>query len=148
MSYASYLEKLLERYRGIVARLERLELTVRGDIVVEKATAALVDGSKLHLRQIRRGDKVIAYSYYWLSQSGETIEGWDNAPHHPEVETYPHHRHVGGEVRPLEDPSLEAFLEHVKGTLLGEPGSTKQPAEEQQKPRRTGTTRHRGHAHT
>jgi len=36
------------------------------------------------------GDKVIACSYYWLGQSGEAIEGWDNAPHHPEVETHPH----------------------------------------------------------
>ena len=116
----------MERHQGIVARIDKLELVVKGDMVLEKASATLVDGSKIHLRLVRRGDQVVAYSYYWLSQSGETIEGWDNAPHHPEVETHPHHRHVAGKVEPLEDPSPEAFLEHVTETLLGEPGVTRQ----------------------
>ena len=42
---------------------------------------------------------------------------YDNAPHHPEIETHPHHKHVGDRVEPLHDHSLEALLEEAKQPL-------------------------------
>ncbi|MEI6285017.1 MAG: DUF6516 family protein [Bacillota bacterium] len=37
------------------------------------------------------------YSYHWQSPAGEIRKRWDNAPHHREIETYPHHLHDGSE---------------------------------------------------
>jgi len=55
------------------------------------------------------------YRYsYALIIGDKRILGYDNAPHHPGVETFPRHRHVAGRVEPLEDPSLEAFLEEAR----------------------------------
>lgn len=58
---------------------------------------------------------LIAYGYYMRIGSYE--EWWDNRPHHPEVPTHPHHRHLEGRVHPLQDPSLENFLRRVKELL-------------------------------
>jgi len=44
-------------------------------------------------------------------------EWWDNRPHHSEIPTHPHHRHLEGKVHLLQDPSLEKFLERVKELL-------------------------------
>ncbi len=55
-----------------------------------------------------RGD-VVKYSYTLLEDS-EVLLRYDNAPHHPEVATHPHHRHFGGKVGELRDYSIEAFL--------------------------------------
>ncbi|WP_397470751.1 toxin-antitoxin system TumE family protein [Pyrofollis japonicus] len=42
---------------------------------------------------------------------------WDNRPHHPEIPTHPHHRHIDGEVYPPPNPSLEDFLKRARSLL-------------------------------
>ena len=40
---------------------------------------------------------VVKYSYHWQQEDGQLIKRWDNAAHHPEIVTYPHHLHDGSE---------------------------------------------------
>ncbi len=42
------------------------------------------------------------YSYHWQKQDGSLIARWDNAPHWPDVRTYPHHMHGAGNATPIE----------------------------------------------
>ena len=37
----------------------------------------------------------------------------DNAPHHRNIATFPHHKHVGDNVLPSREPSLSTVLEEV-----------------------------------
>jgi len=53
------------------------------------------------------------YSYTLLIDD-KPILRYDNAPHHAEVATFPHHKHVGDRVEPLPDSSLEAFLKETR----------------------------------
>jgi len=66
-------------------------------------TLTLIDGSELRLLEytkISNGQAVILrYRFQWQT-AGELITRWNNAPHHPEVETFPHHKHVKGEDKP------------------------------------------------
>ena len=41
--------------------------------------------------------EIIKYSFHWQTENKELIKRWDNAPHHPEIATYPHHVHDGSE---------------------------------------------------
>lgn len=41
--------------------------------------------------------KVMKYSFHWQDADGKLLKRWDNAPHHPEISTYPHHLHDGAE---------------------------------------------------
>jgi len=41
--------------------------------------------------------KVIKYSFHWQKDNGRLIKRWDNAAHHPEIETYPDHLHDAAE---------------------------------------------------
>ncbi len=66
----------------------------------------------LEIREFWKGNELVAYGYYVRVKDYE--EWWDNRPHHREVITFPHHRHVKGKVEPLFDRSLEAFLKRVK----------------------------------
>jgi hypothetical protein len=34
------------------------------------------------------------YRFHWQSKDGTLIKRWDNARHHPEIKTFPHHLHV------------------------------------------------------
>jgi hypothetical protein len=48
----------------------------------------------------------------------ELIEGWDNAPHHKDVETYPNHKHTRDGVKSLENPNIELLLNKIRREIL------------------------------
>jgi hypothetical protein len=59
--------------------------------------------------------KVIKYSFHWQQNNGQLIKRWDNAAHHPEIETYPHHLHDGAEdvVFAYQPVSFEEILQII-----------------------------------
>ena len=56
------------------------------------------------------------YSYTLLANNKPLLR-YDNAPRHPEIETHPHHKHVGDRVEPLHNHTLGAFPEEAKQLL-------------------------------
>ncbi|OQY52061.1 MAG: hypothetical protein B6245_23930 [Desulfobacteraceae bacterium 4572_88] len=60
--------------------------------------------------QIRR------YNYYWLTSDNELRIGWDNAPHHRQLESFPHHKHVKRQDNM--QVSAETCLEEVMRVIL------------------------------
>jgi hypothetical protein len=62
---------------------------------------SLRDGGMLEmfaLFQIVDGEvEVRKYSFHWQDKHNHLVKRWDNATHHPEVSTYPHHVHDGEE---------------------------------------------------
>ena len=43
--------------------------------------------------------------------------GWDNAPHHKGVKTFPHHKHIGDRVEDSEERDMRNVLEFIKNFL-------------------------------
>ena len=37
------------------------------------------------------------YRHHWQAGNGALLKRWDNAPHHPAIDTFPHHLHDGAE---------------------------------------------------
>ncbi|MDV3103382.1 toxin-antitoxin system TumE family protein [Thermococcus waiotapuensis] len=60
-----------------------------------KIRAELADGSVLYIREFV-SEEDYNYSFQWQKDGRLTIR-WDNAPHHRDVETFPHHKHVGSQ---------------------------------------------------
>jgi hypothetical protein len=61
----------------------------------------------------------VSYAYSYL-RNAQRVFRYDNAPHHPEVITYPHHKHLGPQDRlaPTDQPSLNHVLAEI-ATWLG-----------------------------
>ena len=61
----------------------------------------LIDDSLIEITERileeRGGLKTTKYRYHWQTGSGKLIKRWDNAPHHPEIDTVPDHLHDGSE---------------------------------------------------
>jgi len=55
------------------------------------------------------------YHFHWQDLNNQLIRRWDNAPHHPEIETFPDHMHFGPEntCRTGGSSSLPAVLEEI-----------------------------------
>ena len=80
------------------------------------------DGSYLDLLEVvstELGYPVrVNYAYTYV-RGGQRMFRYDNAPHHPEITTYPHHKHIGPTDRlaPADQPSLGQVLSEVESWL-------------------------------
>ena len=74
---------------------------------------AVKSGYRVFVAELLVGGEIAKYSYTLLHGERPVLR-YDNAPHHPNIETFPHHKHENDEVKPLHDNSIEAFLKEVR----------------------------------
>lgn len=58
------------------------------------------------------------YSFHWQDKDKNRIRRWDNAPHHPELENFPHHRHLEGEIKPSSGTDFRDVLAEIEKKLM------------------------------
>ena len=98
-----------------------VEVTVRRvDYHAFKLKVILADGSTLRISEQYYRDTLEQYAYYWLNANNRLLIGWDNAPHHPHLPGYPHHKHVGSQdnQQPSEETTPEEILTAIRAHLL------------------------------
>ena len=75
----------------------------------------LSDRSYLDIRLAADG-----YSFHWERRSQDgTLYRWDDAPHHREVMTFPHHLHSGSESHVIDSQLPTATAESALRYVLG-----------------------------
>jgi hypothetical protein len=79
------------------------------------------DESELHFREYVFKDGTRKYAYHWQTKDAELIGRWDNAPHWPELKTFPHHFHntFKGTVEDSTVRNLEAVLAYLREYIIG-----------------------------
>jgi len=100
----------------IVQKYEVLGLLQDEDFYYLKIKSFIVDGSILHIK-IYLSDKEYNYSFHWQKENGELIVRWDNAPHHREITTFPHHVHTGEMVEDSYKIMLDDVLKEMEHRL-------------------------------
>jgi hypothetical protein len=97
------------RQSPLVRDLEIGAMIDEANVQLLRVRAELVDGSLLYVREAIF-PHTSKYSYHWQTSTGEMLLRWDNAPHHPEIPTHPHHRHDGERIDPAARVSIEEVL--------------------------------------
>jgi hypothetical protein len=41
------------------------------------------------------GIEIVTYSFHWADAEGQLLKRWDNTPHFPDLDGFPHHVHDG-----------------------------------------------------
>lgn len=102
-----------------IVQWEIVREEVQGDRAFFRYRLNLRDGGLLEIFElvhiIDGKVQIKKYSFHWQDAMGNLIKRWDNAAHHPEVETYPHHVHNGSDVLPHKPVCAEVIL-----TMIGE----------------------------
>jgi hypothetical protein len=104
------LEEITSALGEVLKEVEVFTREERYGFAFTKVVLRLADGSSLRIWEKYRGRKLQKYSYYWLDPANECIMGWDNAPHHRAVPTFPHHKHVGRQVRATKEKLLDVLV--------------------------------------
>jgi hypothetical protein len=61
----------------------------------------------------------LMYSYHYMDANHRLIFRYDNVAHHPQVATYPHHKHNGSEENVIASsaPTLADVLQEIEGLV-------------------------------
>jgi len=83
-----------------------------------KGMLEFIDGSTLHFIEFvetSEGEEVkrLKYKYHLQSGSEELIARWDNVPHHPDLNSFPHHKHDKNGVHPSDPADLKSVLDNI-----------------------------------
>lgn len=95
--------RLIREFRSMESGYIRFVLKLRDDSVLH--IFEHVD-SNLHKTH---------YSYHWQDKRKTTILRWDNAPHHPEIKTFPHHLHEEESVTESGEVTFAEMLREIEG---------------------------------
>lgn len=54
----------------------------------------------------------LSYRYQYI-KGKQPVFRYDNAPHHPTILTFPHHKHVGKKIVAASEPTLHQVLDEI-----------------------------------
>lgn len=113
---------ILSRQEIEVAEMEILDRSDRpGQTSEFYARLRFPDASQLKI-----AEKLIAerytiikarYAYHYQRADGSLVFRYDNVPHHPEIKTHPHHKHIGESIVATEPPDLSEVLREIDANL-------------------------------
>ena len=52
----------------------------------------------------------VKYRYHTMDESQNLVFRYDNAPHHPQVKSFPHHKHTTRAIKASKEPNLQSVL--------------------------------------
>jgi len=114
------IQEILRQFDEIVVETEFLNIREIRGLIHYKCKVQLIDGSNLRISEKWHEQQLIQYSYYWLDDENNLIIGWDNAPHHPEISTHPHHKHIQhtNRISTSNENSLKLVLNFIKQQIF------------------------------
>ncbi len=104
---------------NIVSEIEILEFVEEETVNILKVKAKLIDKSLLYITEVHTMNYQ-KYSYHWQDKEGKTIIRWDNSPHWKEIETFPHHKHIGEQVLPSSRATIKDVLKEIEKIILSD----------------------------
>lgn len=108
---------------SVVKSFHLLRQETLGDVGLYRLRAELIDDSELTMferfRIVGNQAETEKYSFHWQSSDGALIRCWDNAPHHPQLPSFPHHVHEGANsnVLPHEPMNGLSAMREIKAAL-------------------------------
>ena len=103
---------------GIVESILSIDSDAFGEYYRLKIQARLINGWKLHVWE-HASPGLRRYAYH-ISKGSELIIRWDNAPHHRQIKTFPHHKHVKDAVLESKEVRVEDILKELERMIKKE----------------------------
>src|SRR5262245_60647577 len=132
-AYLRHIEELLSTSL-VVSDVEVVRRSLR-DTDLEKVVnyryrVTLVNGGLIEMTERvleRQGTLAVTkYRHHWQDSQGHLLKRWNNAPHHPTVDTFPHHLHDGAEDQVVRHPAITGL--EVLQRILAELETQESPA--------------------
>jgi len=99
----------VERYEEEIIAINRVNLRIRiryqtGHMLEVNEAIINVNGLQTHL----------GYRYHFQDEQNNLVFRYDNTPHFPGLDNFPHHKHLPTEVLDTAEPSIFQVIEEAK----------------------------------
>ncbi len=89
-----------------------------------RVKALFIDGSSLNIFQhihLKKNNIIITdYRLHYMDSESKLIFRYDNAPHYPEISTFPNHKHIPSGVREASIPNIKELLNEIHKHIVRE----------------------------
>jgi hypothetical protein len=78
-----------------------------------------IDGSILDFGEVKnvKQQPKMKYRYHYMDKDKNLIFRYDNAAHHKEIATFPHHKHTPNGVEESNEPAIETIMKEIEGMI-------------------------------
>ena len=113
-TYFSSLERVLQEFPTIRSyalsrKVYNLQQGYIGGKIVFENSHSLEFVEVINVEQAGK----VKYRYQYMDESQTLIFRYDNAPHHPEIHSFPHHKHTSLGVQESQEPGLAEVLAEI-----------------------------------
>jgi len=99
----------------IVAKIISVDFDGAAGYSILKIRAELINRWQI---QVWEHKTPVARRYaYHVFDGDALVVRWDNAPHHRDIATFPHHKHIGGEIAESEEMQISDVLAELEKML-------------------------------
>jgi len=119
---AAQIEAAIRRSALVVTYdLVKMQLSINTGYIEGKVT--FINNSRFvffeFLRQTAAGVEREKYRYHFMNGDDQLIFRYDNAPHHPEIVTFPHHKHLPAGLSENAAPNFADVFTEIESYVLG-----------------------------
>lgn len=97
----------ITEFKPILNGFEIIEHQNRDGVQILRLKITFIDSSILFATDIFISfENRRKYSFHWQNVNEELISRWDNAPHFPDISSYPHHQHLQSETNVIASSAI------------------------------------------
>ncbi len=112
-----------EYFREVELRLKNTEIITDKSVDFREFSATegmlrgrllFVDGSMLEFMEYLQKEKRLKYRFHLMDKEGNMVFRYDNAPHHKDISSFPHHKHLPDNVAESNDKGIMDVLDEIE----------------------------------
>ena len=107
-------------FRKIIGEQTIVKKEYNDTQILIKGSITFTNGFILDFMELKntKNKTKIKYKYHFMNTENEMQFRYDNAKHHPEIKTFPHHKHISNIVVKSEKPELFDVLAEIQDCIL------------------------------
>jgi hypothetical protein len=115
-------------FREVELRLKKAEIIADKSVDLREFSATegmlrgrllFVDGSMLEFMEYLKEENRLKYRFHLMDKEGNIVFRYDNTPHHKDVSSFPHHKHLPINVVESDEIGIMDILDEIEMMILG-----------------------------
>jgi len=118
--YFDRVKKQIKKFEHITEDASFEEKSYSNERGYISGEVSFIDMSKLDFAEVKDMEikEKLKYNYHYMNSSNELIFRYDNAKHHKNIETFPHHKHLPNEITTSTEPDVTKVLSEIEEIVL------------------------------
>ena len=115
--YFNKIDNSLDNYSHIIEDQNIIKKTFADDKGLIQGEVFFIDDTTLDFLEVVNNNKKEKYKFHYMDKEKQLIFRYDNAPHHTELKTFPHHKHTNNGVVESSEPNLNNVLCEIENYI-------------------------------